>query len=116
MTIDEAIEMKKKDNAFNKSIGCDTSYEEQIVEWLEELKTIKGDGFTDDLLNMGFTKGYNKAIDDFAEKLNAKCDGMIKDKWNSNVAPISWAEAYADFKDDIDDIAEQLKAGGDNDD
>ena len=49
------------------------------------------------------------------EELNAKCDGMIKDKWNSNVAPISWAEAYADFKDDIDDIAEQLKAGVTND-
>lgn len=57
----------------------------------------------------------NKAIDDFASKLKAKCDGMIKDKWNSNVAPISWAEAYADFKDDIDEIAEQLKAGGEND-
>ena len=51
----------------------------------------------------------NKAIDDFAEKLNAKCDGMIKDKWNSNVAPISWAESYADFKDDIEETAEQLK-------
>ena len=59
--------------------------------------------------------GYKQGIDDFAEKLNAKCDGMIKEKWNSNVAPISWAEAYADFKDDIDDIAEQLKAGIVND-
>ena len=59
--------------------------------------------------------GYKQGIDDFAEKLNAKCDGMIKEKWNSNVAPISWAEAYADFKDDIDDIAEQLKAGIIND-
>ena len=59
--------------------------------------------------------GYEQAIDDFAEKLNAKCNGMIKDKWNSNVAPISWAEAYADFKDDIDDIAEQLKVGITND-
>lgn len=54
--------------------------------------------------------GYKQAVDDFAEKLNARCDGMIKDKWNSNVALISWAEAYADFKDDVDDIAEQLKA------
>ena len=60
-------------------------------------------------------QAYNKAIDDFAEKLKAKCNGMIKDKWNSNVAPISWAEAYADFKDDIDDIAEQLKVGIIND-
>ena len=58
---------------------------------------------------------YSKAIDDFVEKLNAKCDGMIKEKWNSNVAPISWAEAYADFKDDIDEIARQLKAGVTND-
>ena len=59
--------------------------------------------------------GYKQGVDDFAEKLNEKCDGMIKDKWNSNVAPISWAEAYADFKDDIDDIAERLKAGATND-
>ena len=58
--------------------------------------------------------GYKQGVDDFAEKLNEKCDGMIKDKWNSNVAPISWAEAYADFKDDINDIAEQLKAGREN--
>ena len=58
--------------------------------------------------------GYKQGVDDFAEKLNEKCDGMIKDKWNSNVAPISWAEAYANFKDDIDDVAEQLKAGEQN--
>ena len=57
---------------------------------------------------------YCKGIDEFADKLNAKCSEMIKDKWNSNVAPISWAEAYADFKDDIDEIAEELKAGGEN--
>ena len=54
---------------------------------------------------------YCKGIDEFADKLNAKCSEMIKDKWNSNVAPISWAEAYADFKDDIEEIAEELKAG-----
>ena len=59
--------------------------------------------------------GYEQGVDVFAEKLNAKCDGMIKDKWNSNVAPISWAEAYADFKDDIDEITEELKAGDTND-
>lgn len=54
---------------------------------------------------------YYKGIDEFADKLNAKCSGMIKDKWNSNVAPISWAEAYANFKDDIEEIADKLKAG-----
>ena len=78
---------------------------EQLAEWLEELKTYRECNVCE----------YNKALDDFAEKLNAKCDGMIKDKWNSNVAPISWAEAYADFKDDIEEIAIQLKAGATND-
>ena len=39
-------------------------YHEQIAEWLEELKAIKSDGFTDDLLNMGFTKGYSKTLEE----------------------------------------------------
>ena len=53
----------------------------------------------------------NETIDEFARKLYKGCSGMIKDKWNSNTAPISWAEAYANFKEDIDEIAEQLKEG-----
>ena len=86
---------------------------EQIADLLEELKANKVTSA--DVYEQGYKRGYkngfNKAIDDYAEKLNAKCDGMIKEEWNSNVAPMSWAEAYADFKDDIYDIAEQLKAG-----
>ncbi len=60
-------------------------------------------------IDNAYNNGYNKAIDDFAKKLNEKCDEIIKVKWNSTVAPISWSEAYADFKDDIEEIAEQLK-------
>ena len=92
-------------------------YHKQIADWLEELVMLRLDScmiHMPERLHL-VENGYNKAVDDFAEKLNAKCDGMIKDKWNSNVAPISWAEAYADFKDDINDIAEQLKAGVTND-
>ena len=44
-------------------IRC-SKYHEQIAEWLEELKAIKSDGFTDDLLNIWFTKGYSKALND----------------------------------------------------
>ena len=113
MSIDEAIaKYKEITNAdancpAHCNISCDKCVQEseQLAEWLEELKTYRECNVCE----------YNKALDDFAEKLNAKCDGMIKDKWNSNVAPISWAEAYADFKDDINDIAEQLKAGVTND-
>ena len=88
---------------------------EQLAEWMEELKSYRASVFSGDMTQTMLKEEYCKAIDDFAEKLNAKCDGMIKEKWNSNVAPISWAEAYADFKDDIDEIAEQLKAGTTND-
>ena len=137
MTIDEAIaharevasEQKRRSgicvqnnsecDKFSACIKCSEEHE-QLAEWLEDYRRLlefeksvlaNEDGY---LATMCERIGYNKAIDDFVEKLNAKCDGMIKDKWNSNVAPISWAEAYADFKDDIDEISEQLKAGGEN--
>ena len=54
---------------------------------------------------------YCKGIDEFARKLYERCNEMIKQTWGSNTAPVSWAEAYANFKEDIDEIAEQLKAG-----
>ena len=113
MTIDEAIECERNHRLYPE-------YHEQLAEWLELLKWYE-QGMEDIPSESGvlpkdvYHAGYNKAIDDFTEKLKAKCDGMIKDKWNSNVAPISWAEAYADFKDDIDEITEQLKAGITND-
>ena len=54
---------------------------------------------------------YCKGIDEFARKLYKRCNEMIKQTWGSNTAPVSWAEAYANFKEDIDEIAEQLKEG-----
>ena len=50
----------------------------------------------------------NETIDEFARKLYEGCNEMIE-TCGSNTAPISWAEAYADFKADIDVIAEELK-------
>ena len=125
MTIDEAIAKYKEiantdaNCPAHCNISCDKCVQEskQLAEWLELLKWYE-QGMEDIPSESGvlpkdvYHAGYNKAIDDFAEKLKAKCDGIIKDKWNSNVAPVSWAEAYADFKDDIDEISEQLKAGG----
>ena len=86
MTIDEAIKRVRSYELIN-------SMEEkaQIAEWLEELKAIKSDGFTDDLLNMGFTKGYNKAIDDFGNFANTmptveEDDGTIRPMWLEEMA------------------------------
>ena len=131
MTLDEAIlharevaERNRKQYKNCPSDRTDIRYQtceecaeehEQLAEWLEELKSYRASVFSGDMTQIMLKEEYCKAVDDFAEKLNEKCDGMIKDKWNSNVAPISWAEAYADFKDDIDEITEQLKAGITND-
>lgn len=117
MTIDEAI--AKYNKLANNDRTCYPEEAQQLAEWLEELKALREKNETLKALYEDARKEgnnllkceRNKAIDDFASKLKAKCDGMIKDKWNSNVAPISWAEAYADFKDDIEEIAEQLKVG-----
>ena len=43
-----------------------------------------------------------RAID--ADALQELCNRRIQNTWNSGTAPVSWAEAYADFKDDIDSI------------
>ena len=113
MTLDETITLLKFNNKHIADLKNDDL--QQIAEWLEELKSYRTSVFSGDMTQAMLKEEYCKAIDVFAEKLNAKCDGMIKDKWNSNVAPISWAEAYADFKDDIDELAEQLKEGITND-
>ena len=85
MTIDRAIkreqakaeeyrEMSSEENAEIAKIYIRCSkYHEQLAEWLEELKAIKSDGFTDDLLNMGFTKGYSKALNDVESEF-LKCE------------------------------------------
>lgn len=39
-----------------------------------------------------------------ADALQELCNRRIQDTWNSRTAPVSWAEAYADFKDDINSI------------
>ena len=44
MTLDEAINIAKSDIKYNKSIGCDTSYEEYLAEWLEEVKQYRAIG------------------------------------------------------------------------
>lgn len=39
-----------------------------------------------------------------ADALQELCNKRIQDTWNNGTAPVSWAAAYADFKDDIDSM------------
>ena len=125
MTLDEAIQRENKiaeenqkivdteivfDDVSLSQLYCDDTevieehlsnyrkcaeYHKQIADWLEELKAIKSDGFTDDLLNMGFTKGYNKALNDIESEF-LKCENV-----HYNLQ-------------DILCVVNKLKAGGEN--
>lgn len=144
MTIDEIIANEKDraeknrnlannfEDAHNKSMCMKyTKEHEQIVELLEELKALriwKDDvmedfckvdcGSVDEIYQCGQRRGYNKAIDDFTEKLKAKeeelfepdyggmCDSSYERSFNNGILALDEA---------IDEIAEQLKAGGKND-
>ena len=84
-------------------------YHKHLVKWLEELKSYRqqylelckkyGVNTIEDL--------YDKAIDDFAEKLKPIIDEKIKG-WTNSDDLRRWCERS------IDEITEQLKAGGEN--
>ena len=90
---------------------------EQLAEWLEELKAlrnglkIKCDSLND-ALEKGKKVGYNKAIDDFVNKINESNQGHWRPTRYEHGEVVSETMSY-----DIGTIrliAEQLKAGGEN--
>ena len=108
MTIDEAIaKYKEITNAdancpAHCNISCDKCVQEseQLAEWLEELKIYQQHEI---ICNKGYNAGYNKAIDDFVKLVH-------KHDWNiRNINENSFIYGA------IDTLAEQLKAGGEND-
>ena len=108
MKIDEAIaKYKEITNAdancpAHCNISCDKCVQEseQLAEWLEELKIYQQHEI---ICNKGYNAGYNKAIDDFVKLVH-------KHDWNiRNINENSFIYGA------IDTLAEQLKAGGEND-
>ena len=102
MTLDEVINILKSDIEYNKSIGCDTSYEEQIVDWLEELVMLRLDScmiHMPERLHL-IENGYNKALNNLVNACEKQFTTM-------------YGQRYVDMRD-IVNIAKQLKAGGKN--
>lgn len=111
MTLDEAIvharevasEQKRRSGAcvqndsecdkFSTCLKCAEEHE-QLAEWLEELKSYRASVFSGDMTQKMLKEEYCKAVDDFAESVK----NLIADS------------SVIRFKD-IDEIAEQLKAG-----
>ena len=137
MTIDEAITKYKEiantdaNCPAHCNISCEKCVQEskQLAAWLEDYKRLKelfSKTFIKDCntceqeiyqkaykegQDKGFSDshffGYNKAIDDFAEKLKPIIDEKIKG-WTNSDDLRRWCERS------IDEIAEQLKASEKN--
>ena len=86
----------------NAMVDKSAEEHEQLAEWLEELKALRHEA--NEWRKAGYSHGYNKAIDDYKYLLSERLEAgrCVDEKF-----------AYIDLCD-IDEIAEQLKAGGEN--
>ena len=98
MTIDEAIEELKSENGYYANNGMTdvAEFNTKIIRLLEDYKQIK-------MLipiEQALKAEYNKAIDDFAETLVPRLTDAI------------YPKDVEGMRNLINDVAEQLKAGG----
>ena len=131
MTIDEAIAYAREKAKYKKTkydkcptrmrYCCEMCFHkpkcnevakehEQLAEWLEELKSYRASVFSGYMTQKMLKEEYNKAIDDYTEKAKAECKVHYVD-CDPYFGGIQDSILY---EDDIDEIAEQLKAGGEN--
>ena len=110
MTIDEAIVSLRK--SASKSLDYEWQREQyQIAEWLEELKVYHQHEV---ICHKGYNAGYNKAIDDLRNELKNHYTEYNIDCVLEDNDFYSYTTACNYLEDYIDEIAEQLKAGGEN--
>lgn len=122
MSIDEAIDgLKRIFSNYELDLPCTDSLdiELEIIVLLEELKALKNNSISIEAFERmksksykkGHRQGYNKAIDDFTDKLKSECTEHYID-----CDPyFGGIEDRILYEYDIEEIAEQLKAGGTND-
>ena len=111
MTIDEIITTERDNADFSKRNNHEGSadYHNKIAELLEELKAYRenSNGYNKEDIELNRNAMYNKAIDDFAEKLKSECREHYID-CDPYFGGITDSILY---EDDIEEIAERLKAG-----
>ena len=58
---------------------------------------------------MGALMNYKaEAYKEFAERVHCHCESIINQEWNKKVAPVSWADAYEQFDNDVDNLLKEL--------
>ena len=103
MTLDEAIALLKFNNKHIADLKNDDL--QQLAEWLEELKSYRASVFSGDMTQAMLKEQYNKAIDDFTEKIIRYVDcGHL-----CSPTEIRWSDLSV--VEIVKKIAEQLKAG-----
>lgn len=124
------IKLLKLDKSFKKSIQADIEYAEkyeQLANWLEELQAYKlGDCMNDckhydNCSDYIYSKGYNNAIDEFAERLKFQLcewsDIHLENGMNSaDIEEYAMSRAYDKTIDLVGEIVENLRGGATDED
>lgn len=77
----------------------------EINHWKETANSFQnmwGEAITD------ISTAKAEAIKEFGEKLKKHCMGLSGIEWNKKATPLSWAYAYENFCDDIDNIVKEM--------
>ena len=102
MTLDGAI--TKYNKLANNDRTCYPEEAQQLAEWLEELKAYRASVFSGDMTQKMLKEEYNKAIENFSERIKQVT-------YTSGTESDGYYKIHAICERDIDEIAEQLKAG-----
>lgn len=110
MTIDEEIVFERKLADYYKKnhLKNEAREHEQRAEWLEELKDHR-ERECNHINEALYDKGYNKAIDDLSNEI---CMHFADWKYSEDDKCIKDIIELA--SESVEEIAEQLKAGGEN--
>ena len=85
------------------------NYVEILVNTVAKTLVEAFENLTIEDVNM-YLLGYNQGIEEFENKLQQRCDDKINSMWGNECnKPVSWSHAYAEFKNDIEEVSNKLK-------
>ena len=58
-------------------------------------------------------RAKTEAYEEFAERVHCHCQNIINQEWNKKISPVSWADAYQQFDDEVDNLLKEM-VGEDN--
>ena len=62
----------------------------------------------DECIEFNNRRAKAEAIKEFAERLHCHCESIINEPWNEKAYPNSWACAYKEFEDVIENLVKEM--------